>query len=191
MRGLSIPRGMALLDLVSFLVPVSRVALWTRAGARICFTFCALYRYVYYKTTLLLNGKDPARDSSLMYLTRRKVIKSLAHLTIASSACQLLPTFVASSVQSNDPLYGINAYYLMIESYRKAKQNPKVDVRKTIIKYLQDDLALARLQDKSKVNAIRFWAFNNYPSPNKIVFKNQVHFDRSSGLQLINWINRC
>jgi len=46
----------------------------------------------------------------------------------------------------------------MIESYRKAKQNPKVDVRKTIIKYLHDDLGLAWLRE-SKVNAIRFGLF--------------------------------
>jgi len=54
-------------------------------------------------------------------------------------------------------LYGINAYYLMIESYRQ--QNSKVDVRKTIIKYLHDDLGLAWLREKSKVNAIRFGLF--------------------------------
>jgi len=36
----------------------------------------------------------------------------------------------------------------MIESYRKAQENPNVDARKTIIKYLQDDLGLARLRDK-------------------------------------------
>ena len=132
---------------------------------------------MYYRTTLLVSGQDPARYSSLMYLTRRKLVKSLAHFTVASSACQLLPTFVASSVQSNDPLYGINAYYLLIESYRKAKQNPNVNVRQTIIKYLQDDLGLARLRDKSKVNAIRFWAFNNYPPGNKTVNKKQISFD--------------
>jgi len=41
----------------------------------------------------------------------------------------------------------------MIESYRKAQENPNVDAQK-IIKYLQDDLGLARLT--KKVNAIRF-----------------------------------
>jgi mannan endo-1,4-beta-mannosidase len=108
-----------------------------------------------------------------MYLTRRKLIKFLAHLSVGSLAYRLIPAIGASS----EPLYGINAYYLMIESYRKAQENPNVDVRKTILKYLQDDLKLARLRDKSKVNAIRFWAFNNYPSRNQRIVNKKFDFD--------------
>jgi len=52
-----------------------------------------------------------------MYLTRRKLIK--AHLSVGSLAYRLIPATGASS----EPLYGINAYYLMIESYRKAQEN--------------------------------------------------------------------
>lgn len=102
-----------------------------------------------------------------MYLTRRKLIKSLASLSGASLASRLIPAIGASL----EPLYGINAFYLLTESYRKVQQNNNVDVRKTILKYLHDDLGLARLRDKSKVNAIRFWAFNNYPPVDKRVVK--------------------
>jgi mannan endo-1,4-beta-mannosidase len=108
-----------------------------------------------------------------MYFTRRKTLKFLANLTVASVACQLIPPVRATS----EPLYGINAYYLLTESYRKVKQNPNANVRQTVIKYLQDDLGLARLREKSKVNAIRFWAFNNYPSSNPRVLNNQFDFD--------------
>lgn len=108
-----------------------------------------------------------------MYLTRRKIIKFLAQLSATSLAYQLIPTIGATP----EPLYGINAYYLMIESYRKVLQNPNVDVRKTITNYLQDDLGLAKLRDKSKVNAIRFWAFNNFPSSNQRIRKNNFNFD--------------
>lgn len=103
-----------------------------------------------------------------MYLTRRKLIKSLAQMSGAALASQMIPAMAASQ----EPLYGINAFYLLIESYRKAKQNPNVDPRKIVIKYLQDDLGLARLRDKSKINAIRFLAGNNYPASDKIIGKN-------------------
>jgi len=92
---------------------------------------------------------------------------------MASLAYRCMPAIGATS----EPLYGINAYYLMVECYRKAQQNPHADVRKTIIKYLQDDLELARLKDKSKINAIRFWAFNNYPLADKRIVKNTFDFD--------------
>ncbi len=108
-----------------------------------------------------------------MYLTRRKAIKFLAHLSAASLAYRLFPAVGASF----ERLYGINAYYLMIESYRKVKQNPHGDVRKTLHKYLHDDLGLAKLRDESKVNAIRFWAFNNYPLADKKIVKHKVDFD--------------
>lgn len=107
-----------------------------------------------------------------MYLTRRKVIKFLAHLSVASLAYRLLPVGASS-----EPLYGINAYYLMIESYRKVKQNPHGDIRKIIYQYLHDDLGLAKLRNESKVNAIRFWAFNSYPLADKKIVENAVDFD--------------
>lgn len=104
-----------------------------------------------------------------MYLTRRKLIKFFAQMSGAALASQMIPATLAASPE---PLYGINAFYLLMESYRKAKQNPNADARKIVVKYLQDDLGLARLRDKSKINAIRFLAGNNYPISDKILGKN-------------------
>lgn len=106
-----------------------------------------------------------------MHLTRRKLIKFLAHLSVASLTCRAIPAMGSEP----EPLYGINAFYLMSESYRKVQQNKGADIRKTIIKYLQDDSGLARLRDKSKVNAIRFWTFNNYPSADQEGVKNSLN----------------
>lgn len=102
-----------------------------------------------------------------MYLTRRKFVNFLGQMSGAALASQIIPAMATS-----EPLYGVNAFYLLIESYRKAKQNPNVDARKTIVKYLHDDLGLARLRDKSKINAIRFLAGNNYPISDKVLGKN-------------------
>ncbi len=107
-----------------------------------------------------------------MYFTRRKVIEFLAHLSVGSLAssmfCKSIP-----GIGATEPLYGINAFYLLIESYRKVQQNPNFDVRKLLRKYLQDDLGLARLRDESRINTIRFLAGNNYPlQGNKITDKN-------------------
>lgn len=112
-----------------------------------------------------------------MHLTRRQAINLLL-LAIASSTVQLsYSNLAASMAKKTEPLYGINAYYLMVESYRQVRQNPNISVKKTVAKYLQDNLGLAKLRDKSKVNAIRFWAFNNFPAPNSQIVNNKIDFD--------------
>lgn len=88
-------------------------------------------------------------------------------------ATHLLPANSAVS----QPLYGINAFYLLTESYRKAKETPQANLRQTIRKYLQDELGLARLRDRSKINAIRFLAGNNYPSETRKKTNRTLHFD--------------
>jgi mannan endo-1,4-beta-mannosidase len=108
-----------------------------------------------------------------MYLTRRQLIKFLASFSTASLASQLIPVARATS----EHLYGINAFYLLTESYRKVQQNPNIDIRKTILKYLQDELGLPALRESSKINAIRFLAGNNYPVGQKKVGKTAFHFD--------------
>jgi len=60
-------------------------------------------------------------------------------------------------------LYGINAYYLLVESYRKVQQQPQRSVRDAVRDYLTQDLRLLALRRRSQINAIRFWAFNDYP----------------------------
>lgn len=106
-----------------------------------------------------------------MSLTRRKVIKSLAYFSLGS-----LPGVFPAIGATPERLYGINAFYLLTESYRKAK-NSKGDLRKTILKYLHDDLKLAQIRDKSKINAIRFLAGNNYPSGENKRFEKPFSFD--------------
>lgn len=107
-----------------------------------------------------------------MTLSRRKAIKFLAQMSGAVLASPLVEQMIPAMAASGEPLYGINAFYLLTESYRKAKENPKVNPRKIITKYLQDDLKLATLREKSKINAIRFLAGNNYPIDNKVLGKN-------------------
>jgi len=60
-------------------------------------------------------------------------------------------------------LYGINAYYLLVESYRKVQQQPQRLIKDIVRDYLTLDLRLAELRRRSQINAIRFWAFNDYP----------------------------
>jgi len=60
-------------------------------------------------------------------------------------------------------LYGINAYYLLVESYRKVQQQPQRPLKDAVRDYLTLDLRLPELRRRSQINAIRFWAFNDYP----------------------------
>ncbi|AFY88418.1 cellulase family glycosylhydrolase [Chroococcidiopsis thermalis] len=112
-----------------------------------------------------------------MNLTRRQLIQAGSYAAMGAIATHLLPANSAAS----EPFYGINAFYLLTESYRKAKENPQANLRQTIRKYLQDELGLARLRDRSKINAIRFLAGNNYPSDKRQTVKKGVnrpfHFD--------------
>jgi len=108
-----------------------------------------------------------------MNLTRRQFIKSVSYASMGTFSTQLLPAHSATS----ELLYGINAFYLLTESYRKVKNNPQANLRQTIRKYLQDEIGLARLRDRSKINAIRFLAGNNYPSTSKQKGNRPFHFD--------------
>ncbi|WP_071454536.1 hypothetical protein [Gloeomargarita lithophora] len=60
-------------------------------------------------------------------------------------------------------LYGVNAYYLLVESYRKVQQQPGRVIKDVVMDYLIQDLRLPELRRRSRINAIRFWAFNDYP----------------------------
>ncbi len=75
-----------------------------------------------------------------------------------------LSTTLSCQTRAQTPrLYGINAYYLLVESYRKAKQQPERPVQDIVMDYLTRDLRLPELRRHSQINAIRFWAFNDYP----------------------------
>lgn len=99
-----------------------------------------------------------------MNLDRRTTLQFLMGLSITTLAGRLSPIASATG-----PLHGINAYYLLVESYRQIRKKPTLDQRKVILNYLRDDLGLARLRERSRVNAIRFWAFNDYPQSAKRV----------------------
>ncbi len=72
---------------------------------------------------------------------------------------------VALSVlgSSAKPVVGINAYYLLVEGYRKVLRNPGKPTRAMLEEYLYQDLELGAIREKTRLNAIRFWAFNDYP----------------------------
>ena len=83
------------------------------------------------------------------------------------AGCLLWPAFprTALSVLGSDkkPVVGINAYYLLFEGYRKVLRNPGRSIRALLEEYLYQDLELAAICEKTRLNAIRFWAFNDYP----------------------------
>ncbi len=61
-------------------------------------------------------------------------------------------------------LRGVNAYYLLVEAYRYVKRNTPGKKRRTLVhEYLTKHLQLPDTLNRCKLNAIRFWAFNDYP----------------------------
>lgn len=90
---------------------------------------------------------------------------SLSRRTLLAGAISLaLTTTLSRKMTAQLPrLYGINAYYLLVESYRKVKQQPERAVKDVVMDYLTQDLRLPELRRRSRINSIRFWAFNDYP----------------------------
>jgi len=89
-------------------------------------------------------------------ISRRALLSGAISLSVTA---QLSP-----KVRAQFPrLYGINAYYLLVESYRKVQQQPQRPVQDVVRDYLAQDLQLPELRRRSQINAIRFWAFNDYP----------------------------
>jgi len=64
-----------------------------------------------------------------------------------------------------DPLIGINTYYLMVEAYRRVKDRSMASILKTVEGYLKGELQLFELRDRSHLNTLRFWVYNDYPRP--------------------------
>ncbi len=104
------------------------------------------------------------RDSGLK-IDRRQFLKTLVGAGTALTACPGI-LFAAPTPSEKLPrLYGINAYFLLVEAYRKAIRNPGKGLKSVLRRYLRDDLKLAWIREKSRTNALRFWAFNDYPAP--------------------------
>jgi len=96
--------------------------------------------------------------------TRRTFLHQLAtsSLLLLPEQAQATP---AAPAQSSIPfLKGINAYYLLVEAYRYVKQNAARGKRRELVyEYLTRQLQLPDIQEECGFNAIRFWAFNDYP----------------------------
>lgn len=60
---------------------------------------------------------------------------------------------------------GINTYYLLVEAYRHVQKNRGRNFSALVYEYLVDKLKLPEIQEKCNINAIRYWAFNDYPGP--------------------------
>lgn len=86
---------------------------------------------------------------------------SLSRRTVLSGAISLALTTALPAQTLR--LYGVNAYYLLVESYRKVQQHPQRPLKDIIQTYLVQDLGLQTLRRQSRINAVRFWAFNDYP----------------------------
>ncbi len=91
-----------------------------------------------------------------MPISRRTVLSGAISLSLTTALSPKSPAQLPR-------LYGINAYYLLVESYRKVRQQPERAVNDVVMDYLTQDLRLPELRRRSQINAIRFWAFNDYP----------------------------
>lgn len=93
------------------------------------------------------------------------MVMPISRRTVLSGAVSLALTLNLSqkSLAKLPRLYGINAYYLLVESYRNVQQQPERAVNDVVMDYLTQDLRLPELRRRSQINAIRFWAFNDYP----------------------------
>ena len=98
-------------------------------------------------------------------LNRRQFLKKTL---LAGAAISVYPRVLFALPYHRIPLprlCGVNTYFLLVEAYRKALRNPGGKLSKLIHCYLRDDVQLSRIREESSVNALRFWAFNDYPAP--------------------------
>ncbi len=95
-------------------------------------------------------------------LTRRRFIKQLGIQSILLSPFATMATQVFAAPASRF-MYGINAYYLLVEAYRHVHRNKGKNRRALVYEYLVDKLCLPALRDRCGVDSIRYWAFNDYP----------------------------
>ncbi len=101
-----------------------------------------------------------------MTLERRQFCKLLGGFVVSLSAAgRGIVAATTGPRPAADPLIGTNAYYLLVEAYRRVKERPLAGVRRTVERYLKDELRLYELRDTSRLNAVRFWAYNDYPRP--------------------------
>jgi mannan endo-1,4-beta-mannosidase len=98
-------------------------------------------------------------------ISRRRFLRQAAFTGIAFASC---PSNLFAALPSHLPvpkLYGLNAYFLLVEAYCKVIKAPGKNIKEVLKCYLRDEIKLSLIQDKSRINAVRFWAFNDYPAP--------------------------
>ncbi len=105
---------------------------------------------------------EPCLFGLNMQCDRRSFLKVLG-ASIGSSILPFLSRPVFSSNRfTGTPLVGINAYYLLVECYRKVRENSDKLSKELIREYLYSDLGLESICTKTNLNSIRFWAFSDY-----------------------------
>ncbi len=100
-------------------------------------------------------------------ISRRRFIRQMA----ASSLLLLQPGRAGATTAPSSPpgsfsfLNGINAYYLLVEAFRHVKRHAASGTkrRQLVYQYLTGQLHLPAILRACNLNAIRFWAFNDYP----------------------------
>lgn len=92
-------------------------------------------------------------------LSRRIVLSGAVAYSLANS----FSSYLSQAVEQMPRLYGVNAYYLLVESYRQAREQPGRALKDVVMDYLTQSLRLDMLRRNSRINALRFWAFNDYP----------------------------
>ncbi len=58
---------------------------------------------------------------------------------------------------------GFNAFFLLVETCERVKKMPHRPLRKIVKHYLSNELKLDMLKETGNFNALRFWAFNDFP----------------------------
>ncbi len=100
-------------------------------------------------------------------ISRRVFLRGLAlqGLSMVSVPCL---SFARPRTEEQPFMYGINAYYLLVEAYRHVRRSPGRNRLAAVREYLEDRLRLPEIMDRTRINAIRYWAFNDYPSSSSI-----------------------
>jgi len=123
-----------------------------------------------------------------MILTRRNIIKRFAAQSLAWA---FLPALLSVGSEKKPPPFmrGINTYYLLVEAYRYVEAKGGTNISALVYEYLVDKLKLPTVQERCSINAIRYWAFNDYPDPGDGIrlhttdgrlWKNSQHLDQQA-----------
>lgn len=94
-------------------------------------------------------------------LSRRTVLKAFGAQALALAAGRAVSLAAAPTAATF--LQGINAYYLLVESYRRVQRHRQQTPRAAVRAYLVDALRLPEVRERCHIDSIRYWAFNDSP----------------------------